>query len=81
MRYKGMVARHEYVLSMGFFVGEIVNCPDVVAFAAETLAQLEEVMHVAVDNYLEFQKNQMRQLAELQAQQAVNAKDKVVETT
>lgn len=66
MRYKGMVARHEYVMSTSCFVGEIVNCPDVISFAAPTLAELEQVMRDAVDNYLSYQKQQMRLRAQQQ---------------
>ena len=62
MRYKGMVAKYEYVVSVGVFVGEIINCPDVVSFSAQTLAQLQIVMQDAVDNYFAYKKQVLAKL-------------------
>ena len=60
MHYKGMVARHEYIARVGCFVGEIINCPDVVSFTAKTLAELQEAMQAAVDRYVEYRKFQIK---------------------
>lgn len=59
MRYKGMVARCEYTASVGVYVGEIINCPDVVSFSAGDMTSLKLVMSKAVDNYLEFKKRSL----------------------
>lgn len=56
MRYKGMVARFEYILSVQVYVGEIINCPDVVSFSAKSLLALKDIMEEAVDDYLEYKK-------------------------
>lgn len=59
MRYKGMVARCEYTPSAGVYVGEIINCPDVVSFSAADMNALKLVMVKAVDNYLDFKKHEL----------------------
>ncbi|MCS5707523.1 hypothetical protein CC99x_001250 [Candidatus Berkiella cookevillensis] len=69
MRYKGMVAKYEYVVSVGVFVGEIINCPDVVSFSAQTLAQLQSVMQDAVDNYFAYKKEVLASQFTLHAQE------------
>lgn len=69
MRYKGMVAKYEYVVSVGVFVGEITNCPDVVSFSAQTLTQLQFVMEDAVDHYFAYKNQVFAELSVLQAQE------------
>lgn len=59
MRYKGMVAQFEYIPPVRVYVGEIINCPDVVSFGASNLPELKKVMEEAVDSYLEYRKQQL----------------------
>lgn len=54
MQYKGFVAQHYFAIDARVYVGEIINVPDVIAFSAESLVHLAEVMKNAVDNYLDF---------------------------
>tara|TARA_R110002110_G_scaffold400317_1_gene616586 strand:+ start:143 stop:358 length:216 start_codon:yes stop_codon:yes gene_type:complete len=63
MRYKGMVAHFEYIASVRMYVGEIINCPDVVSFGATSLLQLKQVMEDAVDGYLDYRKLQLSEHA------------------
>jgi predicted HicB family RNase H-like nuclease len=59
MRYKGMVAQFEYIPPVRVYVGEVINCPDVVSFGASSLPELKKVMEEAVDSYLEHRKKQL----------------------
>lgn len=51
MQYKGMVARIDYIVRAACFVGEIINCDDVISFSAVTLSELQQAMQFAVDEY------------------------------
>jgi len=56
MHYKGMVSHFEYISSVKVYVGEIVNCPNVISFSAKNLLELKTIMEEAVDNYLKYRK-------------------------
>ncbi len=62
MRYKGMVAQFEYILPVQVYVGEIINCPDVVSFSAKSLPALKNIMEEAIDDYLEYRKRALSDL-------------------
>ena len=53
MAYKGYSARVEYDDEDGIFVGRIAGIRDGVGFHAETVPELREAFHEAVEDYLE----------------------------
>ena len=52
MHYKGFEATYYYVGDLGIYVGEVVDNPNRICFAANNLTDLKEVMCDALDNYL-----------------------------
>ncbi|SMO99105.1 Predicted nuclease of the RNAse H fold, HicB family [Thalassovita litoralis] len=53
MSYKGYSARVEYDDEDGIFVGRIAGIRDVVGFHADSVSELKEAFHEAVEDYLE----------------------------
>lgn len=53
MTYKGYSARIDYDDEDGIFVGQIAGIRDGVGFHAETVPDLKEAFHEAVDDYIE----------------------------
>lgn len=53
MAYKGYSARVEYDDEDGIFVGRIAGIRDGVGFHADSVAELREAFHEAVDDYIE----------------------------
>lgn len=53
MSYKGYSARVEYDDEDGIFVGRIAGTRDVVGFHADSVSELKEAFHEAVEDYLE----------------------------
>jgi predicted HicB family RNase H-like nuclease len=53
MSYKGYTARIEYDDEDGIFTGRIAGIGDVVGFHADTVADLRQAFHLAVDDYVE----------------------------
>lgn len=53
MNYKGYAARIEYSDEDGCLVGHIAGIQDIVGFHGETVAEIREAFHEAVDDYLE----------------------------
>lgn len=53
MSYKGYSARIEYDDEDGIFMGRIAGIRDAVGFHADSVAELREAFHEAVDDYLE----------------------------
>ena len=53
MSYKGYSARVEYDDEDGIFVGRIAGIRDSVGFHADSVAELREAFHEAVEDYLE----------------------------
>jgi predicted HicB family RNase H-like nuclease len=53
MSYKGYSARVEYDDEDGIFVGRIAGIRDGVGFHADSVAELREAFHEAVEDYLE----------------------------
>lgn len=53
MSYKGYSARIEYDDEDGIFTGRIAGIRDRVGFHADSVAELREAFHEAVDDYLE----------------------------
>ena len=53
MAYKGYSARIEYDDEDGIFTGRIAGIRDAVGFHADSVAELREAFHEAVDDYLE----------------------------
>lgn len=53
MTYKGYTARIEYDDNDGVFFGRIAGIRDGVGFHADTVSDLREAFHEAVDDYLE----------------------------
>ncbi len=53
MTYKGYSARIEYDDEDGIFTGRIAGIRDGVGFHADTVADLREAFHDAVEDYLE----------------------------
>jgi len=53
MTYKGFAARIEYDDGDSVFTGRIAGIRDVVGFHAETVEELREAFHEAVDDYIE----------------------------
>ena len=53
MNYKGYSARVEYDDEDGIFVGRIAGIRDGVGFHADSVAELREAFHDAVEDYLE----------------------------
>lgn len=51
--YKGYSARIEYDDEDGIFTGRIAGIRDAVGFHADSVAELREAFHEAVDDYLE----------------------------
>ena len=53
MTYKGYSARIEYDDEDGIFIGRLAGIRDGVGFHADTVADLREAFHEAVEDYLE----------------------------
>lgn len=53
MSYKGYSARVEYDDEDGIFTGRIAGIRDAVGFHADSVAELREAFHEAVEDYLE----------------------------
>lgn len=54
LHYKGYSAKPEYSAEDYVFYGTVLEISDLVDFQAETVEDLEEAFHEAVDDYLEF---------------------------
>ncbi|GFM35911.1 type II toxin-antitoxin system HicB family antitoxin [Desulfovibrio psychrotolerans] len=52
MKYKGYYAKVEFVSEDRIFVGHIIGIKDIVGFHGESVSELEQSFHEAVDNYL-----------------------------
>lgn len=52
MMYKGYAARIEYSDEDGCFVGHIAGIRDVIGFHADSVSELRDAFHEAVDDYL-----------------------------
>lgn len=53
MTHKGYAARVEFDAEDHIFVGRVIGIRDVVSFHGETVSELENSFHEAVDNYLD----------------------------
>lgn len=53
MKYKGYVARIEYSDDDGLFIGHIAGIQDVIGFHGESVSELRQLFHEAVDDYLD----------------------------
>jgi predicted HicB family RNase H-like nuclease len=53
MTHKGYAARVEFDAEDHIFVGRVIGIRDVVTFHGETVSELENAFHEAVDNYLD----------------------------
>ena len=54
MEYKGYTGSIEYSRHDGCFYGKIENIADLVNYEGQTLEELENSFHEAVDDYVEF---------------------------
>ncbi|HEY0025443.1 MAG TPA: type II toxin-antitoxin system HicB family antitoxin [Longimicrobium sp.] len=61
MKYKGYTAKVEYDAEAGLLHGELEDISDVVTFQADSVAELEAEFHAAVDDYLDFCKEEGRE--------------------
>ncbi len=61
MKYKGYTATAEFDAQGGLFHGELEDITDVVTFQANSVAGLAAEFHAAVDDYLEFCKEEGRE--------------------
>jgi predicted HicB family RNase H-like nuclease len=61
MKYKGYTAKVQFDAEAGLLHGEIEDITDVVTFQADSVAELEAEFHAAVDDYLEFCKDEGRE--------------------
>ena len=52
MSYKGYFARVDFEPDDGLFVGRLAGINDVIGFHADSVAQLVEAFHEAVDDYV-----------------------------
>ena len=52
MTYQGYAARIEYSAEDDCFVGQIAGITDVVGFHGESVAEMKQAFHEAVDDYL-----------------------------
>jgi len=52
MNYKGYVARIEFDGRDNIFVGRVLKVQDIISFHAESVAQLRDAFHAAVDDWL-----------------------------
>ena len=52
LNFKGYLAKVEFDAEDRIFVGRIIGIRDVIGFHGESVAELEEAFHEAVDNYL-----------------------------
>lgn len=52
LKYKGFIAQVSFAPIPGHYVAEVVHGPDSVSFSATTYQELEQIMSVAVENYL-----------------------------
>ena len=57
MEYKGYHAQIEYDSDDGFFVGKVFGIVDSLYFHGISVAELEEMFHQCVDNYLQMCKD------------------------
>lgn len=53
MSYKGYAARIEYSDEDGCLIGHIAAIRDIISFHGDTVAEIREAFHEAVDDYLE----------------------------
>jgi predicted HicB family RNase H-like nuclease len=61
MKYKGYTAKVEFDAEAGLLHGELEDISDVVTFQADSVAELQAEFHAAVDDYLEFCKEEGRE--------------------
>jgi predicted HicB family RNase H-like nuclease len=61
MKYKGYTATVQFDAEAGLLHGELEDISDVVTFQADSVAELEAEFHAAVDDYLEFCKEEGRE--------------------
>ena len=61
MKYKGYTAKVQFDADAGLLHGELEDISDVVTFQADSVADLEAEFHTAVDEYLEFCKEEGRE--------------------
>ncbi len=61
MKYKGYTAKVQFDAEAGLLHGEVEDITDVVTFQADSVAELEAEFHAAVDDYLEFCKEEGRE--------------------
>lgn len=54
MEYRGYTARVEFDSDDGLFYGDVIDLRDMIAFSGESVQELTESFHRAVDTYLEF---------------------------
>ncbi len=54
IEYKGYTGVFEYDEEYGFFAGHVVNARDGINFEGRSLAELEESIRTAIDDYLEY---------------------------
>lgn len=54
MEYKGYHASFEYDSDDDFFVGEVFGIADSLNFHGSSVAELKEMFHQCIDNYLDF---------------------------
>ena len=52
MEYKGYVAKIEYSDEDGCFIGHIAGIDDIISFEGESVEEIREDFHNAVDSYL-----------------------------
>lgn len=52
--YKNYVAKIYFDFFDDIFVGEVINCEDIICFHASTLKEIEEHFHNQIDDYLKF---------------------------
>lgn len=53
LKYQGYTARIEFDAEDELFVGRVLGIADRISFHGESVAELTEAFHVAVDHYLE----------------------------
>lgn len=61
MKYKGYTAKVQFDAEAGLLHGELEDITDVVTFQADSVAELEAEFRAAVDDYLEFCKEEGRE--------------------
>lgn len=54
MEYKGYHAKIEYSDTDETFVGQVIGLADIIIFDGDSIAELTDSFHIALDDYLEF---------------------------